>query len=294
MNSITRSNWLLLRIVAIFACSLCAFPSLATAQGSQGQNAVFNSSGNCSQCIGSSAFIDAFITQGQHDDFCSTIYNIIHQTAYPAGGAVIDARGISARLTCASGTSPWLESTGYVNKPSTILLPAATIGISYPWVLPNGTKLIGQGTTGEDDIVNGVALPTTIQNSGSITSGAMIQFGDSTNCPSGTCSNIAVEHLTVDGNNQSVTGILNENAGSGSYVQHVTLYRVWGTGLWLTANSGGGSASNSGPYTNINYDTGSSALSTSICANINGLTGTNGIRQLSCVSSFETQQARWR
>ena len=50
-----------------------ASPIRANAQGTQGQNAVFNSSGNYSQCAGSSAFIDAFITQGTNDDFLQVL-----------------------------------------------------------------------------------------------------------------------------------------------------------------------------------------------------------------------------
>jgi hypothetical protein len=174
--------------------------------GNPGNNAVFNSSSSC--CIGSSAFIDALVLQGS-GDFCATIYGILNSPNYSP--AVIDARGISARLTCASNTSPWFtQSGGYLNKPSTILLPATSatnpITISIGWVLPNGTKLIGEGTTNPTFNTSNAQAQTTIQASGTFPSGsAMIQFGDS-HCPRQICAGISVESLTLYGNSQTITG----------------------------------------------------------------------------------------
>jgi len=280
---------LLIGSAIVVGCFLFA-PAQVHGQGSGslGNNAVYNPSGSC--CIGSSAFIDAYeiFTIKGYADICDTVYKVLQPSGYSA--AVIDARGLSgSALKCTKG-SPWNESGNYLNKPSTILLPAGTIQISTSWVLPNGTKLIGEGTTGAEDI-SGIVLPTTIQDSGSLTSGAMIQFGDSTNCPSSVCTGISVDHLVLDGDNQTVTGILNENAQDSSYVNHVTLYRILGTGLSIGANPFGGSAQNSGPYENINYDTGPSGVSTSTCASINGLGSTHGIHGLSCVSPPDSQTA---
>ena len=68
-----------------------AFPTLATAQGSQGQDAVYNSSNGI---VGSSSFIDAGMFAGT--TFCSKIYNVLTSInpPYPSAGAVIDARGL--------------------------------------------------------------------------------------------------------------------------------------------------------------------------------------------------------
>jgi len=62
-------------LVTMSICCLC-FSLPAAAQGTQGQNAVFNPSGNCNQCVGSSAFIDAsrFLGGTQGQDLCDTIY----------------------------------------------------------------------------------------------------------------------------------------------------------------------------------------------------------------------------
>jgi hypothetical protein len=266
----TRNLGVLLRFTVAGWFLICPFEVHAQGTGNPGNNAVFNSSSIC--CIGSTAFIDAFILAPGSQDMCTTIYNVLKANSYST--AVIDARGFSgSALNCPANASPWLQNGAYVNKPSTILLPPGTIKIPITWILPNGTKLIGEGTTGAEDI-NGSPVPTTIQAKGPSFSGAMIQFGDSNHCPSSSCTEISVEHLVLDGNNQSITGILNENAQDLSYVNHVTLYRILGTGLSITANPAGGNAQNSGPYENINYDSGPSGVFGSVCAGENA--GTDG------------------
>jgi hypothetical protein len=275
-------------VVAVIVLILCiAVPVHLRAQGSPGNNAVYNSSAVC--CVGSSSFIDASVLQAQ--DFCDTIYQIIHSSTYTP--AVIDARGISSHLTCTLG-SPWSESSGYANKPSTILLPATSatnpITISIGWVLPNGTKLIGEGTTNPTFNTSNAQAQTTIQASSTFPSGSsMIQFGDS-HCPSQICAGISVESLTLYGNSQTITGIQNQFSQNQTSVNHVTLYHVLGTGLQISSNAPG-SAQNSGPYSNINYDTGTAGVFGSTCAQIDGLSGTSGIHGLSCVSSPESQNA---
>jgi hypothetical protein len=91
----------------------------------------------------------------------------------------------------ACSTSPWGSGSGYLVVPSVVLLPAGTITISVPWVLPGNTKLIGIATSGNNSL-----LDTTIQ--ASFSSGAVLQFGDS-HCPSSGCQGISVEHLSISG-----------------------------------------------------------------------------------------------
>jgi hypothetical protein len=73
---------------------------------------------------------------------------------------------------------------------------------------------------------------------------------------------------------------VNTNAHAGSYVDHVSLYRILGTGLSVS-----GLAFDSGPYSNITFDLGG-VLGTqqTVCASINGLTHTRGIQGLSCIA----------
>jgi hypothetical protein len=233
------------------------FPVQGRAQGtgSLGNNAVYSSSGNC--CAGSGAFIDAKIlfTSGLGADLCDNLYGLMSGQRgfppYPSTGAVIDARGFSgSALTCTKG-SPWSEGGNSVTVPSTILLPPGTIVIPSSWVLPSNTHLIGEG----DNDPYSSAPGTTIQVSGSFTApGSMIQFASASGA-----SGISVERLTLDGKGLGINGIVNQyaggsntSAGSNTYVDHVTLYRLLGTGLQVA-----GSANNSGPYTNIAFDTGS-------------------------------------
>jgi hypothetical protein len=160
-------------------------------------NAVYDSSGTVT--VQSTAFIDAYVLLNgvPYLDLCDTIYHILKPTTYSP--SIIDARGISgSALTCTQG-SPWNESAGYAKKPSTILLPAGTITANTPWVLPANTKLIGVAKSSSSNYI----LDTTIK--AGFTSGAVVQFGDGTNCPSG-CQGISVEHLTINGNGQTVNG----------------------------------------------------------------------------------------
>ena len=58
------------------------------------------------------------------------------------------------------------------------------------------------------------------------------------------------------------------------------LYQILGTGLSVS-----GSANNSGPYSNLTFDTGAySGQNSTVCASITGLTATRGIHGLSCTS----------
>jgi hypothetical protein len=224
-------------------------------QKQQGANDVYDGSGNQQ---GSVAFIDALMflsPKGPGVDICDTLYLLFtNQTnvTYPAAGAVVDARGITTNLTCTKGT-PWYESsTGYINVPSTILLPAGTITIPTTWVLPNGTRVIGEGSIDPVTLNIGVIAPqTTIQACTSSTCTAafstgtpMIQFGDNIHCSSG-CGAITLEDVTLNGSGQAVNGILNSSAQDLSYAKNVAMYQVLGTGLQIS-----GSAYNSGPYSN--------------------------------------------
>jgi hypothetical protein len=283
----------LLGAFCVLLVGLSVFP--IHAEGQQGNNAVYNynSITNMSQCCNPSpAFIDASMFAGSFasPDFCSVHdYVLVHvvQPTYP-GGAVIDARGLpgttSTSMTCAA--SPWAGITN--PPPSTILLPATGSGssanpivISTTWILPSNTHLVGEG-----DGPSG----TTIQRASGASLTAMIQFGSSSLCSSGVCTGIAVENLTLDGQAQSLDGIVNQYAQNNSYVNHVRIYQVLGTGL-LVSSSGSSSAANSGPYSNITFDTGGySGATSTVCVQILSVTGgTRGIHGLRCTS--ETNDA---
>jgi hypothetical protein len=224
---------LLLTVAWALGTWFLTFPLGAHAQGNncpppaQGNNAVYNTTCNSQgpAIVGSPAFIDAGVFASQASDFCGVIYVIISSnTIYPGAGAVIDARGLPGNtgisMTCATGTTPWNNGAAYVNKPSTILLPAQTVYIPATWILPNGTRVIGEGSTNPYDAITAVPQ-TTIQASSSLT-GAMIQFGDSS-CPSpGGCLGVTLEDVTLNGSNLGINGIVNSNSQELSYAKNVT------------------------------------------------------------------------
>jgi hypothetical protein len=178
-------------IVTLLLSSML-FTVPAAAQGSQGQNAVFNSSANCSQCSGSSAFFDASEFTSSGRDFCAVLnYLLVHvvRPTYPSG-AVIDARGLpgttGTSMTCSA--SPWNGISS--PPPSTILLPPGNIVIPSTWYLPSNTHLIGEG----DAYSTGGTVGTTIQPTSAFESagGPFIQFRSSSFC-STSCTGISVE-----------------------------------------------------------------------------------------------------
>jgi hypothetical protein len=287
MNGTTRfaSAGMFFAVVAVLACWLSAFPVVAKAQGqdSQGQNAVCTSTTGCSTTVGTNAFIDASMWATNvalaSRNFCTVLNYVLANVDQPPNypfGAVIDARGLpgttSTSMTCTA--SPWAGITG---PPANILLPAGTIVIPTTWTLPPQTHLFGQGDNPSSGTVIRACTSTTCTHSFSGT--AMIQFCSASGCPG-----VSVEKLILDGQGlQSsggyISGIFNQYSQA-SYVDHVSLYQILGTGLSIS-----GSASNSGPYTNISFDTGGhSGVPSTVCLSVNGLSNTRGIRGLSCTS----------
>jgi hypothetical protein len=151
----------------VFLAGVALLPTCADAQ-SQGNNAVYHyvsitNKGQC--CKGSSAFIDASVFVSNATTFCGVLNYMLTPIngVVPSTGAVIDARGLAnsspaTSMTCTTANpSPWAGITN--PPPSTILLPATggttptPIIIPSSWVLPNNTRLIGQG----DGVTSGAA-----------------------------------------------------------------------------------------------------------------------------------------
>jgi hypothetical protein len=232
MKGTSRLVWGRMFLAAVFALVGCvSFCKKAEAQ--TGNNAVYNSSGNCSPsspCASSPAFIDASVFAQAGSNICKVLNFMLTPAngIIASYGAVIDARGLpfttpSTSMTCTTANpSPWAGITN--PPPSTILLPATTttapIVIPSIWILPPNTHLIGEG----DNISSSTTTSTTIQATTNFsTSASMIQFGSSSICPSGGCTGISVENLTLDGQGQSINGISNAFSQDSSYVNHVRL-----------------------------------------------------------------------
>ncbi len=218
----------------------------------------------------STAYVDASVFSGS--DICAKIYSALTASTTPSTGVVIDARGISS-LTCTSTETPWIAGSNSTTKPSTVLFPAGTITISKTWVLPNETRIIGEGPS-----------KTTIQTS-SLTNNPMIQMGSSTICPSGVCTGVEVQDLALLGLGSltGLSGISNTASQDLSFVRNVSMTNINGTGLSVS----GSGAQNSGPYADISFSN-SSPVSTTVCADINGVS-TRGIHGLNCISTGSTK-----
>jgi len=272
-----RLGWVRFAAWVVMGCCLtCAVHSTAQSVP-PGSRAVYGAT----QLKASTSFIDASVLPG--GDICAQInYALIHTSR---ADTVIDARGLNtsnsnANLVCSSGT-PWGGgSNATATNPSTILLPAGTIQISNSWILPNSTRVVGAGS--------GL---TTIQ---ALTAGAnpMIQMGAASPvCPGNICTGVSIEDLTLDGNGLSgVSGIVNDYSQTSSYAKHVTLYQIVGTGLMVSTQAQG-TAQDSGPYSDITFNTGNKPTSPAgtVCAQILGgqtsnLT-TRGIHGLTCISN---------
>jgi hypothetical protein len=275
-----KRTWLLI-IMTTLTFLVCMGSVQALAQ-TAGNNAVYNGT-TC--CVSTGAFVDAsaFAAKFTSPTFCQVLNFVLNPLngVLTSQGGTVDARGLpgttGTSMVCAA--SPWSGITS--PPPATILLPSSTIIIPTPWALPPSTHLVGQG----DNLLSGTVIRacTSTTCTSSFSGAAMIQFGSSS-CTSSSCTEISVENLVLDGQGQSssgsnISGIANANSSQG-YVDHVSLYQILGTGLSVS-----GSASGSGPYTNITFDTGTKTPSAgTVCVNINGLTSTRGIRGLSCTS----------
>jgi hypothetical protein len=283
MNSSVKAC-LLQSVLVIFVITVVS--SVAYCQ-TTGEDAVYNSSGTA---VASPPYLDLtpFSTAGR--DICTTLNHVISGTVSSSfhAGWVIDARGLNssnASFVCGANESPWQLSGGnYANIPSTILLPAAAITIPMTWVLPNGTKIVGENNMNAGSTTL-VACTTANGCSSNFSTGTpMIQFGDS-HCPTDAnglydCTGVHIENLILDGQGLSVNGIQNSDSRDWSYADHITMNNILGTGLYVYGDSQD-SAQNSGPYSNLMFDTGAYS-GPAICAQIAGLAATRGIHQLTC------------
>jgi hypothetical protein len=266
-------RWLFSGAMLVFLGWISAFPIRTQAQGTLGNNAVYNSGTNT---VGSSAWIDASVFSTA--DVCAALNAVFRSTVspYPTLGAVIDARGVNPGTTQTCSISPWSGVT--TPPPSTILLPSGTIVINNGLTLPNKTRLIGAG--GGSLSTSGGA--TIIQAGSSFPSATMFIMGSSALCGT-SCTGISLEDLWLDGQGQSINGILNQFGQELSYVKRVTFYQLLGTALSLTNTN----AVNSGPYSDLAFSLGSHsafASSTTACVQIKGIS-TRGLHGVTCIGN---------
>jgi|GEM_PF-1470817 len=297
-TSIAGPGRLWLVIIAVFIGWLLISPTAAqaTCTTNQGNNAAYGTcAGSTPAPQGSPAYIDAsVVTPGT--DFCNTLFNIINSApgypAYPTSGAVIDARGISAPVPCASGSTPWISGSTApaTNYPATILLPAATITISNTWILPQHSRIVGQGpglttitpATGFNyDPAEDTQIDALIEMGTQSTALAAFCGGNAD------CVEVGVQDLTLNLNGGVVSvpyGIYNAASQELSYVDNVIFNAVGNSttatyALEVTVVSGP-SSSNSGPYTNLVCNLGTSVNAGTRCVDLQA--HTRGLHGITC------------
>jgi hypothetical protein len=268
-----------------------ASPNLALAQN-PGDKGVYKDSTNV---VASADWIDAsaFWTKVNGHlalpDICAIIDNILtnnYSGKYP-NGAVIDARGlydsVDSQVTIACTGTPF-DNVNTNPPATTILLPAVTIPISYTWVLPNNTKIVGLGSR---TALSANAADGTMLSASTSLTGYMIEMGSS-NCPSPQgCTSVAVERLDLDGTQSSTAmGIDNTHSVDSSYVDDVNFHHFSLTGLHIAA-------ANSGPYSNVTYAAKSAATCNSsdacpMCVDLEAQT--KGLHGVTCLGNATTGQ----
>jgi hypothetical protein len=265
----------LLAIVIVLACFGAPASGQYSPNTQNGTHVVSNSAGSGTTTSGS--VIDASVQGGS--DICQEINSALQKITGP--GFVVDARGVPGQtavsMTCTGTETPWLNGNTYIQTGATILLPAGTITIPVMWNLANHTRLIGMGP--------GI---TTIAAASTLTGAqTMIQMaGGGSPCPQSGCTGVTVEQLSLKGNSStSLVGIYNNDAGQGSYVDHVSISNVLGTGVSVVNTTG--IQGLSGPYSNITFND-SSTSSTGVCLQISG--STLGVRGLTCISADTSSQ----
>lgn len=278
------------RFLAVLLAVSCCLAVAVPAEAQKGDNAVWLTSstkGPSTAFIDASAFCATAGSCTTSDDFCAVVNKALNTLT--ASGGVIDARGINSGGSNTCAKSPFI-SPSTINTPSTVLLPTGTITISKGWILPNGTKIIGQGAG-----YPGYSVTTIKAASGFTSSGTMIQMGpNSTNSPltacslatAGFCTEVSVEDLTLQGgsNGANINGIINGQSQDMSYVRRVSMYQIGGIGLQVWSN-----AQNSGPYSDITYDNGGDGSSSTECVEID--VSTRGFRGLFCKAESVTPSA---
>jgi hypothetical protein len=293
-----RTRYILGTTLLVLSGWLIALPAQAQ------DNGVYNASNTV---VGSPAFIDAstFCPSGgcvggsNPTDICSVMNQALAylSTHFPSGG-VVDARGIVPTANvCMSNPYFNANSSTGISTPSTLLLPASTITITQPWILPDHTRIVG---TGRQTILSVCFLaPGSCGNPFNPDSfNSIIEMGyygnlpNSNNyapCPNNNvCTGVSLEHLTLSSENYTVitglNGIYNGNSQDLSYVDDVALFKIGLKGVWISAPSSTASgATNSGPYSRITFTGAACGIHGChpVCVDLE--TQTRGLHGMSCI-----------
>jgi hypothetical protein len=228
---------------------------------SAGNNAVYNGS----SVVSSKAFLDAYAASlSTPGDFCAKLGAALGTLVSGTAGMVVDARGLSIAAGCSS--DPFASLTSGLSVK--ILLPAGTLSMTHSWAIHDQSQIVGEGParTILQASTSGFSDPYASPNT------AILHMGKPSigGVGGGIVFEVRIEHLTLDGQGQTLDGIDNQNAEELSYVDDVAINNVNGNGIFLALDPAGrmnGGSDHSGPYTNITFQT-SSAVSGTACVNV--------------------------
>ena len=101
------------------------------------------------------------------------------------------------------------------------------------------------------------------------------------------CTSVGIENLALGGGGtkNGVGGIQNQYSQAGSYVKNVTLSNFSQTGLSIASQGSYPGASNSGPYSNINFIAGSGSPT---CIDLE--VQTQGVHGVTCIGNTNTEK----
>jgi len=294
-----------------------------------GDKAVYGSSG----VTFSTAYIDASGYSPQGTDICLTLQNILTGTMFNnTSGAVIDARGINSGQAQSCSVDPWgtfPTSSGRWTTPATILLPAGTITIQHTWIIPNFSRIVGEGpgvTTlaaasnfqSDLDGINAMVELGSTYSAATSCNGAYCFCGGSASGNPADCVGVGVRDLTLDASaytgSSQLIGVENQASQELTFVDHVAFNDSPSSAqahglLGLNVNSYNStnasrniclpassrpsecSSNNSGPYSSLTFTAGSDAGSDAQCAAITGMAGIRGIHGLTCTTASSSTGA---
>jgi hypothetical protein len=218
-------------------------PSYAQISGAvKGQPVIATSATTATSDV---SYVDAFVNSTS-GDMCA---RILAAWSALTNSGTIDARGFTGAQSCAA--SPFAPRTS--PKFGKLLLGNVIITTSVSWVIPTRVQVEGLGTATTSLGIPATTANTIIRAGSAVSGNPLIQMGDGD--PTSMASfGVGLKGLTVDCFGVScTTGILNDSAEEGSFIQDVNVFNAPAIGIRVTTNNGiANGAANSGPYRNIN------------------------------------------
>lgn len=220
-------------------------------------------------------------------DFCKAINSALStaqtlvQLLSGSHGMVVDARG----LTDVGGTNCLTDPFHGIDVGGTdsilLLLGPINLRSKVTWVLPNRTRIVGDGATVISAVSGFAAGADAMDNH---LDPAVVQFGDSATQAGTALFGDSIEQVTIDCAGNAMVGLRNQASQEQTTADRVVITNCKDTGLEITTSG----AQNSGPFRNLQIVPGVGTYITTgtTCARV-GTPQTSGCQGSPCfVNSF--------